>query len=277
MQPPGTETSTVDRSKLKRDGAPIVVFALIVGAKLYALGLYLGDHAGLWHLLRNLDEIAAAAPGARYHLINQLSYLLYFVTAIAFDALVFYSFIVRSEARSRPQGPWENLFPLVTVFLPVIGFTLISYPQVRQHLPGYSPETLAWLRSITALYPFYLSMLGFVIGFIGVSFSIWALSHLKRSFGLRAAVRTLVTSGPYGRIRHPLYLGEIVHVLGIAILAATPAGFWLLIPSVILQVIRAKIEERKFLRTLPEYPAYRARTGFLWPRLRRPRTETAPG
>jgi protein-S-isoprenylcysteine O-methyltransferase Ste14 len=29
------------------------------------------------------------------------------------------------------------------------------------------------------------------------------------------------------------------------------------------------MEERKFLRTLPEYAAYKARTGFLWPRLRR--------
>ena len=267
----------MERSKLRRDGAPIAVFALIVGAKLYALGLYLSAHAELWHLLRSLDTIATVAPGARYHLINQLSYLLYFVTAIAFDALVFYSFIVRSEARSRPQGPWENVFPLVTVFLPVIGFTLLSFPQVRQHLPGYAPETLAWLRSITPRYPFYLSMLGFVIGFIGVTFSIWSLSHLKRSFGLRAAVRTLVTSGPYGRIRHPLYLGEIVHVLGIAILAATPVAFWLLIPSVALQVVRAKIEERKFLRTLPEYAAYRARTGFLWPRLRQPRPQAAAG
>jgi protein-S-isoprenylcysteine O-methyltransferase Ste14 len=267
----------MDRSKLRRDGPPILLFGLIVGAKLYSLGLYLNAHPQLWALLAHLDALGAYPPGVVYQLINQLSYVLYFVTAIAFDALVFYSFIVRSEAKSRPEGPWENVFPLVTVFLPVIGFTLLSFPQVRQHLPGYAPESLAWLRSLTPLYPFYLSMLGFVIGFIGVSFSIWSLSHLKRSFGLRAAVRTLVTSGPYGRIRHPLYLGEIIHVTGIAILSATPVGFWLLIPSVALQVVRAKIEERKFLRTLPEYAAYRARTGFLWPRLGRRRTETAPG
>lgn len=258
----------MDRSKLRRDGAPILVFGLIVGAKLYSLWLYLSANPRLWELVRNLDALDTYPPGVIYQLINQLSYLLYFVTAIAFDALVFYSFIVRSEARSRPRGPWENLLPLVTVFVPVIGFTLLAFPQVRLHLPGYSPETLAWLRALTPLYPFYLSLLGFGVGFIGVSFSIWSLSHLKRSFGLRAAVRTLVTSGPYGRIRHPLYLGEIIHVLGIAILSATPAGFWLLVPSVALQVARAKIEERKFLRTLPEYAAYRVRTGFLWPRLR---------
>jgi protein-S-isoprenylcysteine O-methyltransferase Ste14 len=267
----------MDKSKLRRDGAPIVLFALIVGAKLYALWLFLNSNPQLWQLIRDIQVIGTYAPGARYYLINQLSYLLYFVTAIAFDALAFYSFIVRSEARSRPQGFWENAFPLLTVFVPVISFTLLSFPQVRQLLPGYSPETIAWLRSLSPLYAFYLSLAGFALGFIGVCFSIWSISHLRRSFGLRAAVRTLVTSGPYARIRHPLYLGEIIHVLGIAILSATPVGFWIFFPSVALQVARAKIEERKFLRTLPEYAAYRARTGFLWPRLRPVRPAEAAG
>ena len=253
--------------KLRRDGVPIILFALIVGAKIYSLWIYLTGHAQLWQLLRSVDDLDVYGPGAGYYLTNQLSYLLYFVTAIAFDALVFYSFIVRTEAKSRPEGVWENIFPLITVFVPVIGFTLLALPQVRQLLPGYPPETLAWLRSITPNYGFYLTMIGFGLGFSGAAFSIWALSHLKRSFGLRAAVRTLVTDGPYARIRHPLYVGEIIHLFGIAILSATPVGLWLYVPSVVLQVVRAKIEERKFLRTIPEYAAYKARTGFLWPRL----------
>jgi protein-S-isoprenylcysteine O-methyltransferase Ste14 len=39
--------------------------------------------------------------------------------------------------------------------------------------------------------------------------------------------------------------------------------------AVALQAVRARIEERKFLRILPEYQDYMHRTGFLWPRLRR--------
>jgi len=254
--------------KLRRDGAPIALFGLIVGAKVYLLWTYLSGHRQLWHLLRNIGDIGAHDPAALYYLTHQLSYLLYFLTAIAFDALVFSSFIVRAEAKSRPEGLWESVFPLITVFVPVLGFTLLGFPQVRQTLPAYSPGTLAWLGSVTPLYGFYLTMTGLALGFLGAAFSIWALSHLKRSFGLRAAVRTLVTDGPYRSIRHPLYLGEMVHLLGIAILSATPAGLWLYVGAVALQVARAKIEERKFLRTLPEYAAYKARTGFLWPRLR---------
>jgi protein-S-isoprenylcysteine O-methyltransferase Ste14 len=256
--------------KLKRDGAAISLFGVIVGGKLYSLWVYVTGNPDMWNLLRDIGSIERYGRGAAYFLTNELSYLLYFVTAIAFDALVFYSFVVRGEAKSRPQGAWENLFPLVTVFVPVIGFALLFVPQVRRLVPGYSPETLDFLRGITPLYGFYLSMIGLGLGFVGASFSIWAISHLRKSFGLRAAVRSLVSTGPYRRIRHPLYLGEIVHIGGIAVLSGKPLGLHLFVVAVALQVVRAKIEERKFRRTLPEYEAYVQGTGFLWPRLRRP-------
>jgi protein-S-isoprenylcysteine O-methyltransferase Ste14 len=255
--------------KLKRDGAPIALFGLIVAGKIYSLWVYLSSNENLWGLLRNIEQIDRFGPGAAFYLTSELSYVLYFVVATAFDALVFYSFIVRGAAKSRPEGPAENILPLVTVFVPVIGYTLLFLPQVREVVPGYAPETLAAMREITPLFGFYLNMAGFVLGLVGAAFSIWSISYLRRSFGLRAAVRTLVTGGPYARIRHPLYLGEIVHILGIAILSGKPLGLYLFVAAVALQVARAKVEERKFLRTLPEYDAYRGQTGFLWPRLRR--------
>ena len=255
--------------KLKRDGAPIVVFGLIVAAKTYGLWIYLTGSENLWTLLRNVESIEQYGPRATYLLTNGLSYVLYFATALAFDALVFYSFIVRGAARSRPQGFWEAWFPLFTVFVPVIGFTLLFVPEIRQLVPGYSPATLRLLRDLSPIYGFYMNMIGFSMGFVGALVSIWAISHLRRSFGLRTAVRTLVTSGPYARVRHPLYVGEIVHICGIAILSGTPVGLYLFVSAVALQVVRARVEEQKFLRTLPEYEGYLARTGFLWPRLRR--------
>jgi protein-S-isoprenylcysteine O-methyltransferase Ste14 len=256
--------------KLKRDGLPIAFFALVVGSKVYSLWVYLTGNPALWGMLKNLGALGAYGRGAELYLTNQLSYLLYFVTALAFDVLTFYSFVVRGAARSRPRGFWENVFPLVTVFVPVIGFTLLFMPQVRQFVPGYSQAALETLRGITPMYGFYINSIGFALGFTGAAFSIWAISHLKRSFGLRTAVRELVTSGPYRRIRHPLYVGEIVHILGLAILSGTPVGLYLFVLAVTMQVVRAKIEERKFLRTLPQYADYRAQTGFLWPRLRKP-------
>ncbi len=52
-----------------------------------------------------------------------------------------------------------------------------------------------------------------------------------------------------------------------AVLSSTPVGLWLFVIAVAMQVARARIEERKFLRTVPEYAAFKNRTGFLWPEL----------
>jgi protein-S-isoprenylcysteine O-methyltransferase Ste14 len=151
----------------------------------------------------------------------------------------------------------------------MVGFTLLFIPEVREYVPGFSWKVLDLLQEMSPIYPFYMNMAGTMAGLIGAAFSIWALSYLRRSFGLRAAVRELVKNGPYRWARHPLYAGEIIHILGIAILSGKPAGLYLFIFAVTLQIIRAKIEERKFLRNLPEYKAYRDSTGFLWPRFRK--------
>jgi protein-S-isoprenylcysteine O-methyltransferase Ste14 len=256
-------------SKIRQDWAPILFFGVVVAVKTYYLIVYLSSSEDLWGLLGHIGRLEDFGPGAAIFLTGSLSYILYYATALAFDALVLFSFIGRVEARERPEGFWENVYPLITVFLPVLGYTLLFIPEVRQHLPGYSARTLELMRDFSPIFPFYVNLAGTSTGLTGAAFSIWALSYLRRSFGLRTAVRELVTSGPYRWARHPLYAGEIVHILGLAILSATPVGFYLFIVAVCLQVVRAKIEERKFLRTVPEYAAYREATGFLWPRLRR--------
>jgi protein-S-isoprenylcysteine O-methyltransferase Ste14 len=249
------------------DIAPIVFFTLVVGVKTYALMEYVQQQDDLWNLIADPQTRAAAGSGLGYYLSREFSYLAYYLTALAFDMLVLYSFLVRHGAQQRPKGFWENIFPLLTVFIPVIGFTLMLMPEVRALLPSYPERFLQALASITPMFPYYINVAAFLIGLSGAAFSIWAIAHLRASFGLRAAVRELVTTGPYRRIRHPLYFGEIIHILGIAILAATPAAIYLFILAVAMQAIRARIEERKFLTTVPDYASFRRNTGFLWPRI----------
>jgi len=256
-------------TKLRQDWAPILFFGVVVAVKTYYLILNLSDSEELWGLLGNIGHLTDYGQGAAYFLTGSLSYILYYLTALAFDALVFFSFIGRVQAKARPEGFWENVYPLITVFLPMIGYTLLFIPEVRQMLPGYSRATLELMHEASQIFPFYMNLAGTLTGLVGASISIWAISYLRRSFGLRTAVRDLVSRGPYRWARHPLYAGEIVHILGIAILSGTPVGFYLFAVAVALQIGRAKIEERKFLHTLPEYAAYKKATGFLWPRFRR--------
>ncbi len=250
------------------DIAPITFFLIVVLGKTYFLIEYLQANEQAWDLVAGGGESGAVGSGIRYYLTGHFSYLLYYLTALAFDALVLFSFLVRKDAVERPKGFWENVFPLVTVFVPVLGFTLLFVPDVRQVLPNYPESLLRQMAEWSPSFPFYINLLGTLVGLTGAAFSVWAILHLKSSFGLRTAVRKLVTTGPYRRIRHPLYFGEIIHVVGIAILAATPAALFLLVISVALQAIRAKVEERKFLASVPEYAEFRDATGFLWPRFR---------
>jgi len=255
--------------KIRDDWAPILFFGLVVTAKTYYLIIHLSSSENLWGLLGNIGHLGDYGEGAAYFLTGSLSYLLYYGTALAFDTLVFVSFIGRVEAKERPEGFWENIYPLITVFLPVTGYTLLFIPEVRQLVPGYSGRTLEMLHEMSPIFPFYMNLAGTLLGLSGAAFSIWALSYLRRSFGLRTAVRKLVTGGPYRWARHPLYAGEIVHLFGIAVLSGTPVGLYLFVVALALQIGRAKIEERKFLRTVPAYREYRRSTGFLWPRLRK--------
>ncbi|MCB1788483.1 MAG: isoprenylcysteine carboxylmethyltransferase family protein [Chromatiaceae bacterium] len=246
---------------------PLIFFAIVVAAKTYYLIGYIAGNEQLWELLQDDGRRASLGNGAAYFLTGQFSYIGYYIVSTAFDALVFYSLVVRGAAKDRPKGFWENVFPLITVFVPVFGFAAMFMPQVRAVLPGYPEPFLRWLAELTPAFPFYMNLAGLLIGLFGAAFSIWAIAHLRASFGLRTAVRELITTGPYSRIRHPLYFGEMIHIFGVAILAATPAAMYLYLVAVILQVIRAKIEERKFLATVPAYADFRRRTGFLWPRL----------
>jgi protein-S-isoprenylcysteine O-methyltransferase Ste14 len=251
----------------KVDIPPLIFFAAVVVSKTHLLVDYLGSNEQLWTLLSDGGGEAAVDPRVSYYLTSQFSFISYYVVSIAFDALVFFSFIVRGAAKDKPKGFSENIYPLITVFVPVLGFTLIFVPEIRQYLPPYPPVILEALAAITPMFPFYMTVGALMIGLFGAAFSIWAISYLRASFGLRTAVRELVTTGPYRRIRHPLYFGEIIHMLGIALLAGTPVALYLLVVAVALQAVRAKIEERKFIATIPAYAGFRDRTGFLWPKL----------
>jgi protein-S-isoprenylcysteine O-methyltransferase Ste14 len=105
----------------------------------------------------------------------------------------------------------------------------------------------------------------------GTAWEVWSLRSLGRSLSIIAQAREVVDRGPYRWIRHPLYAGEIVSVLGIAISVGTPGAFAVWLTFCGLQAYRALREEEILLQALPGYRSYRARTGALFPALARRR------
>ncbi len=99
----------------------------------------------------------------------------------------------------------------------------------------------------------------------GTAWAVWSLRILGRNLSVIAQARDVAERGPYRWVRHPLYAGEIMSSLGLAVAAHNLAAFGVWAGFCALQAYRALREEQLLLAALPGYRAYRARTAALLP------------
>jgi len=111
----------------------------------------------------------------------------------------------------------------------------------------------------------YLTSTLLVLG--GTVFATYAVLGLGRSLSILPEARGLVTRGPYAMIRHPLYLGELVALLGVTVQYFSEWAVLLLLLQCAFQVGRMRNEERVLSGVFPEYRDYMARTARLVPHI----------
>src|SRR6185437_7346962 len=157
---------------------------------------------------------------------------------------------------------WEIGLRLVAILLIV---ALLQSRSLRQFIA----ETQ---RSVS--HSVVLSWTGVALCLLGFSLAISARRHLGRNWGLpmsRKEQSELVTSGPYALIRHPIYTGLILAMLGSALGVDVAYALPLLVAGPYF-IYSARREEAVMLQLFPkQYGAYMARTGMLAPRLFRRR------
>jgi protein-S-isoprenylcysteine O-methyltransferase Ste14 len=90
--------------------------------------------------------------------------------------------------------------------------------------------------------------------------SLIAVSGLGGAFSVMPEARSLVTSGPYAIVRHPLYVAEMIGVAGLVLQFQQPWAGMLGIAIGALQYWRTVFEERILTEAYPEYVSYRLRT-----------------
>lgn len=146
----------------------------------------------------------------------------------------------------------------------IAAFALIGL--LLAYLPAYTDWKGFWIIDGDAI-----RWLGVVLFAAGGALRLWPVFVLGRRFSGLVAIQpehTLVTSGVYGVIRHPSYLGLLVSSLGWAL--AFRSGVGLLLAALLIPplVVRIRAEER-LLRTQfdGEYDAYCRRTSRLIPGL----------
>ena len=146
----------------------------------------------------------------------------------------------------------------------IVAFALIGL--LAAYLPAYTDRKGIWILDGDAV-----RWLGVALFILGGALRIWPVFVLGRRFSGLVAIQpghTLETSGIYGVIRHPSYLGLLINSLGWGL--AFRSGVGVLLTALIIPPLLTRIRaEEKLLRTEfgAEYDAFCARTWRLIPGL----------
>ncbi len=162
-----------------------------------------------------------------------------------------YWFIVAAGAKPGRTN-WAR-FAGVRVAIILVVLLLLRVRFLHQHAVTGNP----WLQGI-----------GLAVFALGLGLAVWARVYLGRNWGMPMSQKTdpeLVTSGPYHSVRHPIYSGIILAMIGTTIAVSL---YWL-VAVVFLGgyfSYSAVVEERNMARLFPgSYPDYRRSTKMLIP------------
>lgn len=180
------------------------------------------------------------------------------VATVSVVAIVAYLLLATAVRRRslRYRGPSLRRIGGAAAFLPY----LVPIPYLVIVLrPGPElplPEAVRWA--------------GLALVLAGIAVSMWAALTLGRHFDMEVELHAgheVVRRGPYAVVRHPVYSGLAVHLIG----ASLATGNLLLLAGTVLAALpalhaRARIEERLLRRELgTAYDDYAREVGMLVP------------
>jgi protein-S-isoprenylcysteine O-methyltransferase Ste14 len=151
----------------------------------------------------------------------------------------------------RDQDPRDRIFMATLMVLWIAWFAFMPIDAVRLRLS----DIPAWAQILGALL-ILLSMYAFYLTFRENSFAA-PVVKIQKDRG-----QTVVTTGPYRIVRHPMYAGAILYFLGTPLLLGSGYGLALAPVLVALLALRIPIEEQMLRDKLDGYNDYAARVRY---------------
>jgi protein-S-isoprenylcysteine O-methyltransferase Ste14 len=168
------------------------------------------------------------------------------------------SLSVNKIERHEPSGE-----KLLRIGVAVVAFFLLDSNDPRFGV--LNRRFLPWSYSIFAL--------GALLTWAGVAFAIWARYHIGRYWSASVALKAgheLIRTGPYARIRHPIYTGILLSFVGTAIAIGRYRGIVAFAIMLISFIWKSRREEALLQGQFgPAFEEHRSHTGFFLPRLSR--------
>lgn len=175
-------------------------------------------------------------------------------------AAVWLLLATRNKRAQTRLNPAETLTYMVPMFLGGWPFFAEHRVLVRFGLWRPAIPELPWL-----MWP------GAVVTLIGLLFAIWARLYLGKNWSGLVQVKKdheLIRTGPYHFVRHPIYSGILLALVGTSICRRNLWGFLGLALVWLGLWIKSRLEERFMVETFgAQYDDYRRATGAMLPRL----------
>lgn len=223
-------------------GVPMLVLRGLIGGlvQLAVLAALFLIPAGTWHWPRAIQFLVV------YGLANSVS-------IVALARLAPDSLEARLSAPSAESQPVADRVVTACLIVALFAwFVFIPVDVFRLHLlPPPTPE---------------VSALGVILSLAGYG-CIWS-TFFQNAFAAPIVKdqsergQVLIDTGLYARVRHPLYLGLLLFLMGLALWLQSYASVpGLLLPLTFL-VARIKVEETTLEKTLPGYADYTTRVRY---------------
>lgn len=128
-----------------------------------------------------------------------------------------------------------------------------------------------WVAFAQVELPAWIRLAGAPLAIAGLALFKWMFIHLGlnvTSTSMPRAQATLITSGPYRWVRHPMYSTVLILVLAVTLLTANLVVAFGGLGMFALLIARSRLEEQRLVEKFGDaYRAYQRRTGRVVPRV----------